>query len=130
LKKCKDISRGDAYLFILNTSNRDRLIMLKSIGCRGPFYSDYNDIVIIEDHAFNFEDSTVYTKWVVYRKIDDKKLEYMDKLEYKIRLYSIHEIIKLAEKAGWKYIDSYKDIETMETFNPLFSGLNIVFSAK
>lgn len=42
LGKCRKITREDGYLFILNTANRDYITLVRSVGCVGPFYNEYD----------------------------------------------------------------------------------------
>jgi len=42
----------------------------------------------------------------------------------------LHEIIEIAETAGWSYIEAFSNPITLEPFNPSLGGLNITFRAK
>jgi hypothetical protein len=41
----------------------------------------------------------------------------------------LHELIGMAEESGWQYVKAYKDVETLEPYTPILSGLNVVFKA-
>jgi len=64
--------------------------------------------------------------WLFYKKTD-KNLIFIDEIGLRLRIYTLHELIKFAEESGWKYVNAYRDIATLRPYIPLFSGLNIVF---
>jgi len=129
LRQCRLVSKDSAYLFILNTVNRDRIALLTSIRCVGSFYSEIEDIVLIENPRFDPVKSIITNKWIFYRK-EGKNLIYLDEVDFSLRVYSLHEIIRIAEAAGWSYIEAFSNLVSLEPFNPSFGGLNIVFRAK
>jgi len=129
LRQCRLISKDSAYLFILNTVNRDRIALLTSIRCRGSFYSEAEDIALIENPQFDPVKSVITNKWIFYRR-EGKNLIYLDEVSFSLRVYSLHEIIEIAETAGWSYIEAFSNPITLEPFNPSLGGLNITFRAK
>jgi 2-polyprenyl-3-methyl-5-hydroxy-6-metoxy-1,4-benzoquinol methylase len=128
-RQCRMIAEDGGYLMVLNTANRDYIAMVRSIGCTGPFYNEMDDMVVIEKHSFDIERSIAETTWSFYRKDEDRNLYFIDEVKYSLRLYSLHEVIRLCELAGWRYMDSYGRITTLEPFRPALHGLNIVFKA-
>ena len=127
LYKCWKIASEDGYLMFVNTANRDFITNLRSLGCRGPFYSDYGDFAIIEETNFDYVSSHTNTRWLFYEKLEDGSLKFIDKVEIKLRLYSIHEVIEMAESVGWSFIDAFRSLDMLDTFLPTLSPLNMVF---
>ncbi len=130
LGKCWRISSENGFLFFIKTVNRDFIANLRSLGCRGPFYSDYGDFAVIEETDFDYISSTTKTRWIFYEKLNDRSLKFIDEVEISIRLYSIHELIEMAENTGWEYVDAYRNLNTLELFLPTLSPLNIVFQKR
>ncbi len=130
LRKCRYICKKGGYLFILRTANRDLLALLHSLKCIGPHVSrEMDDIIVIEYPEFDPITSTTSNRWVFYKKLENKDLKYIDEISFRIRVYSLHELIRIAKQAGWEYVDSYRSIATLEPFTPCLSGFNIVFKA-
>lgn len=51
------------------------------------------------------------------------------RLGLKLRVYTLHELVKIAEESEWRFISAYRDPATLTPYKPLLSGLNIVFKA-
>ncbi len=131
LRQCRLVSDDDGYLLILNTANRDYIAFINSvIGVRSFVEHLDEDTVLIENPCFDHKTSIITNTWQFYRKMENKDLKFIDEVSFKFRVYSLHEVIKLAEQAGWQYVEAYKRLSTLEPFTPTFSGLNIVFKAR
>jgi hypothetical protein len=59
----------------------------------------------------DLETSVANGKTRFYEKIPDKKDSRF--LLDKLRLYSLHELIKLLNRGGWKYLKSFGSIQTL-----------------
>jgi len=68
LSKCRKITREGGYLIILNTVNRDYITLIRSVGCVGPFYEEYDKLIVIEAPQFDPKTSVITTKWTFYEK--------------------------------------------------------------
>lgn len=128
LRKTREIVKKGGYLLILNTANRDYILKMSEY-YRGPFYTEHGDLVVIEYPKFDPKNSVNKTRWRFYRKMENGDLKFLDEIEFQLRLYSIHEIIRIAEGAGWEYVEAYSRITTLEEFWPTRGALNIVFKA-
>ncbi|MEM2083669.1 MAG: hypothetical protein QXV10_04060 [Nitrososphaerota archaeon] len=62
--------------------------------------------------------------WRVYRK-NGNELKYLGESTVYIQFYSHHQLIKMLEKAGWKTLEMFDNIETMEKAK-IDSPINIV----
>ena len=64
----------------------------------------------------------------IFKARANNDLKFLKKLGLELRLYSIHELIAILRKAGWETIETYKNIITLEPFDPL-GPINIVAKA-
>jgi SAM-dependent methyltransferase len=126
-------SCSSSPLFVIDTINRDYLIREFQ-----PF--GINDISEekLELHIkrkFNFESSSMEEEWIFYemrrkRRGENRKnkevsaedddavhLRQILDLHLNLRVYSIHELVRLLKQAGWNCISKYGDIVTLEPFN-------------
>jgi D-alanine-D-alanine ligase len=95
-------------ILILEVENRDWSIgNFQSHGHR-----ESESIEAIHEWKFNYESSETNSKSKFYKRINNDKrhLQIVLELEVKLRLYSLHEIIKLLNNAGWSYLTSYENI--------------------
>ena len=130
LKQCRALCKDAGYLFILNTANRDLIALRHSMMCMPPVYEEADDIAIIETPKFNPETSVIENTWRFYKKLESGDLKFISHVSFRFRVYSLHELIRLADAAGWEYVEAYKSPYTLEPFIPSFSGLNVIFKAK
>jgi len=127
LKECRYVTKDGGHLFVLNTVNRDVLTLRHSLRCIFPSFEELDDVVLVEKPTFDPLTSTISNKWTFYKKAANKDLKYLGEFEFKLRVYSLHELINIAKRAGWKYVASYTDLTTLRDFVPSLSGFNLVF---
>ena len=129
LLACRRIVKDHGKLFILNHASRE-IVLVKYETMPGRRYCiDYGDFVVIEEHSFDILHSKVQTKWEFYTK-QNRNLIFQDEISFTLRIYSIHELVSLAEKAGWKYVEAYGDLKELREYSmPFRESLNIVFEA-
>lgn len=58
-----------------------------------------------------------------------ENLEFIDRIEYEIHVYSLSELSALLRKAGWEPVAFYGSFSTLQPMSPLTS-LNLVAKAK
>jgi ubiquinone/menaquinone biosynthesis C-methylase UbiE len=63
---------------------------------------------IHEYRKFDFERSRYQPTWKIFEETG-KDLRYEDEFHLDMRLYSLHELISLVERAGWEYNKAYGD---------------------
>ena len=126
--KVRYVLRDRGYMLILNSANRDLILRLSEY-YSGPYISEHGNLTVIEYPKFDPVRSVNKTRWKFYRRLESGDLKFLDEIEYEIRLYSLHELIKMAGEAGFNYVDAYGRLSTMEAFWPTKGGLNIVFKA-
>lgn len=127
MEKILKITRNNGYLLILNHASHESMNCRIGYCGQASYYLDIDEeTAMIEKPLFDPVKSIMDTTWIFYRK-KNKDLEYIDEVSFQLRLYTLHEIIELAEKAGWKYIEAYSNLETLRPYIPGRSGLNVVF---
>jgi SAM-dependent methyltransferase len=109
LQELSKIAANNCIL-IIETENRDWRIRNMQ-----PYnYYDFDKTEIHESWSFDLETSVANGKTRFYEKIPDKKdLRFLLELTVKLRLYSLHELIKLLNRGGWKYMKSFGSIQTL-----------------
>ncbi len=128
LGQCARITNTSSKLLILRQAIRDTTSLLVRL-LRGKIYyvTETNDTLVIEEHSFDPTTSRTKSKWTYYRR-DGKNLVYMGELEYSLRLYSLHEIIGLASRAGWKLEALYDHRLEEYSYPRIASYLHYVFT--
>ena len=131
LKRVRRVTKNGGYLLILNTASLDLTILRAGISGSDTSYLEEvdEDLVIVEKPSFDPLKAALSMRWTFYRR-KGRDLEYIDEIMLKLRIYGLHELIELAEDNGWQFVNAYKDLETLSSYKPLLSGLNVVFKAK
>jgi SAM-dependent methyltransferase len=90
---------------------------------------DFNNSAIYETWKFNLETSISKSHSKFYQKTElGKDLHLILDLEINYRLYSIHELKDIITKAGWKYINTYGNIQKLDPAT--YDSKNIVTVGK
>ena len=127
LRNIWDVTRNGGYLLILNTVNYDIIATRTALAPVESIMSDIGEnYVLVEKPRFDPTKSTFENTWVFYRR-KGKDLVYVDEVSFTMRAYTLHEIIKIAEKAGWKFQEAYRDLATLKPYKPMLSAFNVVF---
>jgi hypothetical protein len=87
---------------------------------------DCGNYVVLENTLFNPITSEVLIKQVFYRK-EDRNLIYLDETYFKMKVYSLNEIVQLAKRGGWCLSKVLKEVGGEPGYNPL-GPLNLVFT--
>jgi SAM-dependent methyltransferase len=137
----KDLARISSYsystnsslpspIFVVDTINRDYLIR-EFQTFRIDDISDPNVELHIK-RELNLESSSMEEEWKFYDKrrnrgkkrkekasASDEPMHLRQILEFHLtlRVYSLHELIRLLKQTGWNCISKYGDIATLEPFN-------------
>ncbi len=127
LRNIWNITRDGGYLLILNTVNYDTVATKTGLAPVDSIMSDVGeDYVLVENPRFDPTKSIIENTWTFYRR-KGKDLIYVDEISFTMRVYTLHEIIRIAEKAGWKFHEAYRDLTTLKPYRPMLSAFNIVF---
>lgn len=120
LREASDLTRSGGLLLIIYTINRDALLKRFS----EKAIEEIGDLVIIKRNEFDPFSSKLKMSWDIYQR-EGKDMKYITETWVELRIYSLHEIIKLIESSGWKFLEAYHDILTGESFR-LDSPFNII----
>jgi len=130
LRRTRRVTRSGGYLLVLNTASYDLAILGAGLIGTGVSYLKEVDeeLVLVETPVFDPLKATISTTWTFYKKRGED-LVFIDKVSFKLRVYALHELVKIAEENGWRFISAYRDLATLTPYKPLLSGLNVVFKA-
>lgn len=127
IKELFKVAKKDCILLI-ETENRDwRLSNFEPV----TFFNSKR-MEIRSVWKFNFEKSVSEGISMFYEKEDGNESTLLLRLKLPIlmRLYSLHELKKIIENSGWKYIESYDDIVTLEPFSNGNMSIFTIYTAK
>jgi hypothetical protein len=81
---------------------------------------------MIAERRLDLENSRMYNIWKYYKQ-EEQNLIHLDTFEFDHRVYSLHELIRLVEATGWKYLSSAKgfDLESVTS-----DALGLILVAK
>jgi hypothetical protein len=82
-------------------------------------------LVLHKDNRFDRYHSTNTDRWVFYEK-NGKDLKYIDELDLKLRIYSLAEIVEMAEAAGLELVEAYSNVRELTPARS-DSVINMVF---
>ena len=90
--------------------------------------SDLGDLLVIERHSFDPVTSVLENTWAYYRKKGDK-LMFLGKASFRIRIYTLTELVDVASKAGWRLEAVYGSLN-QDPFIPGRTTVNAVFVSR
>lgn len=125
LRQCRELATPDALLIIIETASHDYKAFINHFIPEGRSYMETEKYVVLEEAKYHPETSIITSKWTYYKK-QGRDLKYIGEIEYPLRVYALHELINMAEKAGWKFLEAFQNIGERTPFRPL-SSLNVVF---
>jgi ubiquinone/menaquinone biosynthesis C-methylase UbiE len=123
-RQARELSNENAVLLIAETMHTE-FIALKFVPTG---HSEVNNIVLLESRSYDPTTAQLKTVWNFYKKCGEN-LEFIDRVEYEIHVYSPSELSSLLRKAGWEPVTFYGSFSTLQPMSPLTS-LNLVAKAK
>ena len=121
--KARKLTKKGGILIIANCGSRDFEIRR----FHPKHWEKVGNIIILHESEFNYQTSKLKSTWNFFEQ-ENNDLKFLKKLELELRLYSIHELVTILKRAGWETIEAYKNIVTLESFDPL-GPINIVAKA-
>lgn len=115
----------NGVLMIADSINRDYMLMVHNIIGEVTWFYDYHFYVVVEKSLFNPVTSEVMIKHSFYKK-DGKNLMFLDEAYFKMRVYSLNELVYIAKKAGWCLLRVLRDVAG-EIGYSFTKPLNIIF---
>ncbi len=98
LRQCLKIVKPGGF-FALDIVNRDWL--LRNFTERS--FERTKGWLILEERQFDSQNSRHSNKWTFIRQIDDKAFVLDKSFQVDLRVWSLHELILLFERTGWKF---------------------------
>ena len=100
-------------IFVIHTANRDYLV--RHFQARVVSYGEGGRVMIAERHL-DLENSRMFNVWRYYEQRGDD-LKRLSTFELDHRVYSLHELVRQVEDAGWSYLSSFGgyDMEPVST---------------
>jgi SAM-dependent methyltransferase len=122
-KQARELSREGAILFVAETTHTEYL----SLKFAPNSYSELDHIVLLENRKYDPIKSQISTSWIFYNR-RGQDLQFIDKVDIALHVYSLSELSSLLMKAGWETVASYGNLATLQPMNPL-THMNIVAKA-
>ena len=100
-RQVRDLSTAHAVL-IVNAANRDRFMN----GLMPEGSQEAGGVVIWEHRRLDMVTSSIANRWEFFRR-HNGNLELQNTVEFRLRVYSLHEVIEMLGEAGWTHRVSY-----------------------
>jgi hypothetical protein len=98
LRQCCSLVQSKGF-FALEIMNRDWIV--RNFQPRG--ISRYENLIVLEDRTFDAKTSRALTTWTYLAQKDDKNFVLEKQVTTDTRLWSLHELIDIFEKTGWRF---------------------------
>lgn len=123
-KQARELSRDGAILFVAETTHSEYL----SLRFAPTSFMELEDMVVLESRKYDPIKSEITTSWAFYDKRGED-LNFIDRVEFHLHVYSYSELCALLGEAGWEAVALYGSLATLQPKSPL-SHMNIVAKAK
>jgi SAM-dependent methyltransferase len=109
LRQCYNLVNSKGF-FALEIMNRDWIV--RNFQPNG--FSRYENLIVLEDRAFDAKTSRMRTTWTYLVQKGEKNFVLEKKVTIDHRIWSLHELIDLFEKTGWKFKAVYPGLERQQ----------------
>ncbi len=123
-KKAARLLKKNGIFMILNTMSRERLL---NIFCPS-LYEETDKYVKLNRIVYDKMHSVIHNKWQFYQKVK-KDLLYVDEYDFTLRVYSLPELVDMAENSGLVFKDAYHSLLGLLPVQA-DSAANLVFQKK
>lgn len=110
LRQCLKLVVPDGF-FALDIVNRDWLI--RNFSERS--FERTRDWLILEERQFDPQNSRHLNKWTFIRQADEKTFVLDKSFQLDLRVWSLHELVLLFERTGWKFKCAYPGSSPVNT---------------
>lgn len=124
LRQCCSLVRSKGF-FALEIMNRDWIV--RNFQPRG--FSRYENLIILEDRTFDAKTSRTGTTWTYLVQKDDKNFVLEKQVTIDTRIWSLHELIDIFEKTGWRFKAVYPGLGRQQGDVPLTEVQRLFFIA-
>ena len=119
------LMKKNGLFLILNTMSQEYLM---NHYCTSLYNETDKFVVLHRGNEFDRFHSINKETWVFYEK-EGKNLKYVDEFPLSLRIYSLAEIVEMAERAGLEFVEAYDNLRTLVPARP-DSVINVVFRRK
>ncbi len=126
LRQCSDLVKSGGF-FALEIINRDWIV--HNFEERG--FVQIKDNIILEKRSLNLENSRAYNTWIYLIKDGENNFKKKE-IEFNHRLWSLHELINMFERNGWKFEKAYPGFNNLKKNDSLLKSKRLAayFSKK
>jgi SAM-dependent methyltransferase len=124
LRQCCSLVRIKGF-FALEIMNRDWIV--RNFQPRG--FSRYENMIVLEDRTFDAKTSRTATIWTYLVQKDDKNFSLEKQVTIDTRLWSLHELIDIFQKTGWRFKAVYHGLRQQQEDVPLTEVHRLFFIA-
>ncbi len=124
LRQCRDLVRSKGF-FALEIMNRDWIV--RNFQPHG--FSRHENLIVLEDRTFDAKTSRIGTTWTYLVQEDGKKFTLKKQVTIDHRLWSLHELIDIFKKTGWKFKAAYPGLKPQQGDVPLMEVQRLFFIA-
>ncbi|MEM1645952.1 MAG: class I SAM-dependent methyltransferase [Ignisphaera sp.] len=126
LLQVRNVTKDNGVLLFVDFVNRDYTAMeFTFLGTKTITY-DYENYVVLETTIFNPVTSEILIKQLFYRK-EGRNLVYVDELYFRMKVYSLSELVNLAKRSGWCLNRVLKEIGGEPGYD-FMKPLNLMFT--
>ncbi len=125
LREAAELSHERTRLMVLDTASKDFISFLSNFVGGASWFTDYGDVVVVETPRFNPATGEALSTQVFYRK-RGRDLIYMGEARFRVRLYTLDELVDVAKRAGWCLSEAFSRLSTEEPYRTL-GAINAVF---
>jgi 2-polyprenyl-3-methyl-5-hydroxy-6-metoxy-1,4-benzoquinol methylase len=125
LRRCCDLVRPKGF-FALEIINRDWIV--RNFEARG--FSRHDNLIVLEDRTFDAKTSRMRTTWTYLVRKGDKNFSLEKQVTLDHRIWSLHELIDMFKKTGWKFKAVYPGFELQQVGAPLTEVKRLFFIAQ
>ncbi|MCS7216735.1 MAG: class I SAM-dependent methyltransferase [Candidatus Bipolaricaulota bacterium] len=93
-------------IFVLDAFSRDRLMRL----FQPMIVTKTESHMIVQENTFDFEKSRLSSHWLFFLP-EGNGWRYAGEATVNLRTYSLHELIRMLQEAGWKYRAAYGGLD-------------------
>jgi SAM-dependent methyltransferase len=124
LRQCCNLVQPKGF-FALEIMNRDWIV--RNFQPHG--FSRYENLIVLEDRTFDARTSRMGTIWTYLVQKSDKNFIQEKQVTIDHRIWSLHELIDIFEKTGWKFKAVYPGLRQQQGDVPLTEVQRLFFIA-
>ena len=113
-------------MLVIETDNRDQLVRTFNPSEYYTMIFAGNEFEVHRIFRLNIENSFMEEEWKLYKKMQDNRMKLMYSLPTTLRVYSLHELKKIIETAGWSYREAYSILDTLKSFTFKSDGMILI----